>query len=50
MALSGNLEAQRRRDELVELANGPQGVMIEAAAELFAVSSMTIRRDLLELE
>ncbi|WP_091035676.1 DeoR/GlpR family DNA-binding transcription regulator [Microbacterium oxydans] len=50
MALSGNLEAQRRRDELVELANSPQGVMIEAAAELFSVSSMTIRRDLLELE
>ncbi len=50
MALSGNLEAQRRRQELVELANGPQGVMIEAAAELFSVSSMTIRRDLLELE
>jgi len=50
MALSGNLEAQRRRHELVELANGPQGVMIEAAAELFSVSSMTIRRDLLELE
>ncbi|MDR6867465.1 DeoR/GlpR family transcriptional regulator of sugar metabolism [Microbacterium resistens] len=50
MALSGNLEAQRRRDELVELANGPQGVMIDAAAELFSVSSMTIRRDLLELE
>ncbi|GAB3601498.1 DeoR/GlpR family DNA-binding transcription regulator [Microbacterium tumbae] len=50
MALSGNLEARRRRDELVELANGPQGVMIDAAAELFSVSSMTIRRDLLELE
>lgn len=50
MALSGNLEAQRRRDELVELANSPEGVVIEAAAELFAVSSMTIRRDLLELE
>ncbi|MGW8482139.1 DeoR/GlpR family DNA-binding transcription regulator [Microbacterium sp. NPDC055903] len=50
MALSGNLDAQRRRDELVELANGPQGVLIEAAAELFSVSSMTIRRDLLELE
>lgn len=50
MALSGNLDAQRRRDELVELANAPRGVMIEAAAELFAVSPMTIRRDLLELE
>lgn len=50
MALSGNLEAQRRRDELIELANAPQGVMIDAAAELFSVSSMTIRRDLLELE
>lgn len=50
MALSGNLEAQRRRDELVELANAPQGVMIDQAAELFSVSSMTIRRDLLELE
>jgi DeoR/GlpR family transcriptional regulator of sugar metabolism len=50
MALSGNLDAQRRRDELVELASGPQGVMIESAAEMFAVSSMTIRRDLLELE
>lgn len=50
MALSGNLEAQRRRTALVELANEPQGVMIEAAAELFSVSSMTIRRDLLELE
>lgn len=50
MALSGNLDAQRRRDELVELANAPSGVMIDAAAELFAVSPMTIRRDLLELE
>lgn len=50
MALSGNLDAQRRRDELVELANAPRGVMIDAAAELFAVSPMTIRRDLLELE
>lgn len=50
MALSGNLGATRRRSELVELANDPQGVMIEAAAEAFSVSSMTIRRDLLELE
>ncbi|MCE7481177.1 MULTISPECIES: DeoR/GlpR family DNA-binding transcription regulator [Microbacterium] len=50
MALSGNLEAQRRRAALVELANEPQGLMIEAAAERFGVSSMTIRRDLLELE
>ena len=50
MALSGNLDAQRRRDELVELANTPRGVMIDAAAELFGVSPMTIRRDLLELE
>ncbi len=50
MALSGNLDAQRRRDELIELANGPQGVLIDAAAEMFAVSSMTIRRDLAELE
>lgn len=50
MGLTGNLDAQRRRDELVELAGGPEGVMIEAAAELFGVSSMTIRRDLLELE
>lgn len=50
MALSGNLDAQRRRDELVEMAAGPHGVMIDAAAEMFAVSSMTIRRDLLELE
>lgn len=50
MALSGNLDAQRRRDELVEHANAPRGVMIDAAAELFGVSPMTIRRDLLELE
>lgn len=50
MALSGNLEAQRRRDELVELANHGPGVVIEKAAELFSVSTMTIRRDLLELE
>lgn len=50
MALSGNLEAQRRRTALVELANEPQGLMIETAADLFSVSSMTIRRDLLELE
>ncbi len=50
MALSGNLDAQRRRTALVELANEPQGLTIEAAAELFSVSSMTIRRDLLELE
>lgn len=50
MALSGNLDAQRRRTALVELANEPQGLLIETAAELFSVSSMTIRRDLLELE
>ncbi|MPS75475.1 MULTISPECIES: DeoR/GlpR family DNA-binding transcription regulator [unclassified Microbacterium] len=50
MALSGNLDAQRRRDELVAMAEGPEGVSIDGAAELFAVSSMTIRRDLLELE
>jgi DeoR family fructose operon transcriptional repressor len=50
MALSGNLDAQRRRDELVELAGTPRGVLIDEAAELFAVSPMTIRRDLLELE
>lgn len=50
MALSGNLDAQRRRDALVDLAGTPEGVTIEAAAEMFAVSAMTIRRDLLELE
>lgn len=50
MALSGNLDARRRRDEIVELAARPQGISIETAAEMFAVSSMTIRRDLLELE
>ncbi|MGO2746795.1 DeoR/GlpR family DNA-binding transcription regulator [Microbacterium sp.] len=50
MALSGNLDAERRRTALVELANEPQGLIIETAAELFSVSSMTIRRDLLELE
>lgn len=50
MGLTGNLEAQRRREELVNLAGSPEGVMIDAAAELFGVSSMTIRRDLLELE
>lgn len=50
MGLTGNLDAQRRREELVNLAGSPQGVQIDAAAELFGVSSMTIRRDLLELE
>lgn len=50
MTLSGNLDAQRRRDSLVALANEPGGVSIDAAATLFEVSSMTIRRDLLELE
>ena len=50
MGLTGNLDAQRRREELVELAGLPQGVVIETAAEQFGVSSMTIRRDLLELE
>lgn len=50
MGLTGNLDAQRRRDELVELAGAPDGVQIDAAAELFGVSGMTIRRDLLELE
>lgn len=50
MGLTGNLDAQRRREELVALAGGPEGVMIDAAAEQFGVSSMTIRRDLLELE
>jgi len=50
MGLSGNLDAQRRRDELVALAGEPEGVLIDSAAELFGVSGMTIRRDLLELE
>ncbi|MFT4220996.1 MAG: DeoR/GlpR family DNA-binding transcription regulator [Microbacterium sp.] len=50
MAHVTKLDAERRREELAELARRPDGVAIEAAAELFAVSSMTIRRDLLELE
>lgn len=50
MGLTGNPDAQRRREELVELAGAPEGVSIDGAAERFGVSSMTIRRDLLELE
>ncbi|MEV7608614.1 DeoR/GlpR family DNA-binding transcription regulator [Microbacterium sp. NPDC089320] len=50
MGLTGNLDAQRRRDELVALAESPQGVMIDDAAARFGVSGMTIRRDILELE
>lgn len=50
MGLSGNLDAQRRRDELVAMAGTSDGVQIESAAEHFGVSGMTIRRDLLELE
>ncbi|GAA4768732.1 MULTISPECIES: DeoR/GlpR family DNA-binding transcription regulator [Microbacterium] len=49
MAIS-NLDAERRRDRLVALAHEPDGVLIDVAADLFAVSGMTIRRDLLELE
>ncbi|MGV9769093.1 DeoR/GlpR family DNA-binding transcription regulator [Microbacterium sp. NPDC003461] len=45
-----DLDVERRRERLVALAHEPDGVLIDAAAELFAVSSMTIRRDLLELE
>ncbi|WOF24264.1 DeoR/GlpR family DNA-binding transcription regulator [Microbacterium betulae] len=49
MAIS-NLDAERRRERLVALAHEADGVLIDAAAELFAVSTMTIRRDLLDLE
>jgi DeoR family fructose operon transcriptional repressor len=45
-----HLDVERRRERLVTLAHEQNGVLIDAAAELFDVSTMTIRRDLLELE
>lgn len=50
MAIVGSLEGERRRAELVVLAQGDGGVSIEGAAARFGVSAMTIRRDLADLE
>lgn len=50
MAISGSLDAERRRASLVFLAQADGGVTIEQAAQQFDVSTMTIRRDLQELE
>ena len=50
MAIGGSLDGERRRSELVALAQGADGVSIEGAAARFGVSAMTIRRDLADLE
>lgn len=50
MAIVGSLEGERRRAELVVLAQGDEGVSIDGAAARFGVSAMTIRRDLADLE
>ena len=50
MAISGSLDAERRRASLVLLAQADGGVTIEQAAQRFDVSTMTIRRDLMDLE
>lgn len=50
MALTGSLDSELRRAEIVSLARVPTGVSIEELAERFAVSTMTIRRDLGALE
>lgn len=50
MAVMGSIDAERRRAELVHLAQGDGGVSIERAAGLLGVSAMTIRRDLADLE
>ena len=50
MAISGSLDAERRRASLVFLAQADGGMTIDQAAQQFDVSTMTIRRDLMELE
>lgn len=50
MATMSSIDGERRRLELVELAGADGGVAIDQAVERFAVSSMTIRRDLEALE
>lgn len=50
MALSGNLDAEHRREALAEMAAEDGGVELDVAARRFGVSAMTIRRDLIDLE
>ena len=50
MAIIGSLDSERRKGEFVALAHAEGGVQIESAAALFNVSTMTIRRDLIELD
>ncbi len=50
MAIIGSVDGERRKAELVREAQTPGGVQIESAAARFDVSTMTIRRDLIELE
>lgn len=50
MATMSSIDGERRRLELVEMAGTGGGVAIERAAAQFAVSAMTIRRDLEALE
>lgn len=50
MAVHGSIDGERRRKDLVGLAESDGEISIERAREMFDVSAMTIRRDLELLE
>ncbi len=50
MALTGSLDAERRRAEILTLARSPAGVSVEDLVSRFSVSAMTVHRDLAGLE